>query len=108
MIRKTLILIKIMFYFFYIVKAQVIVFLFWKPKSYESSYVGFSNHYKIFWIVIEVLFFYFNIFSMFLFAVITRPFSFQTLKDRRGFGGNDRRTSDFLEHCQDDIHWFTI
>jgi len=57
--------------------------------------------------VFETAFFYLNIISIFGFIVVSRFFTFSSLKDRAGFGGNNKKTKDFLEHASSDIYWFT-
>lgn len=54
--------------------------------------------------------FYLNILSLFVFIVFSRCFSFRSLRDTFSKGGIciQRNKIDFLEHCQDDIHWFTV
>ena len=107
-LRKSLMLLKTAIYFNFIIHAQVSTMKHYYPQDYSSFSGNLLYHYKIYWIVIEVLFFYLNIMAVFLFIVITRWKSFYTMRERAGYGGNLRRVSDFLEHCAHDIHWFTI
>lgn len=58
--------------------------------------------------LLSVLFFYFTIFAQMFFLTITKCFSFKTLRERSGFGGNLRYKIDFLFFVQHDIHWFLI
>mmetsp|Transcript_9819 Transcript_9819/g.16533 ORF Transcript_9819/g.16533 Transcript_9819/m.16533 type:complete len:220 (-) Transcript_9819:920-1579(-) len=60
------------------------------------------------WLLFEVVMFYFHIFSAIIFLVTSRFMSFRPMRERLGLGGNLRYKIDFLEYCQDDIHWFLI
>ena len=51
------------------------------------------------WIFIQVVIFYCNFFSMFIFLLLSRCFKFRTLREKAGLGGNLRNTTDFLEFC---------
>lgn len=59
-------------------------------------------------LLFEIIVFYFSIFSMMIFLVFTRFFSFRTIREQMGYGGNLRYKMDFLEYCKDDIHWVLI
>ena len=55
-----------------------------------------------------MLIFYFNIAGLIIFLVFSRFRSFNTLREKAGYGSNLRYKVDFLDFCKDDIHWFTI
>ena len=82
---------------------------YYSPESYAGwgEFDNWDYHYLIFWLVVEIAFFYLNILSIFFFLIVSRIFSFHSLKDRAGFGGTNKKTRDFLEHASADIFWFT-
>lgn len=56
----------------------------------------------------ELLIFYFTIFGLMFFLLFSRFFSFRTIRERFGLGGNMRYKRDFLEFVQEDIHYTLI
>lgn len=93
----------------FVMKSQVMVMQYYSPESYSGwgDYQKWDYHFLIYWLLIEVSFFYCNIISIFAFLVVSRFFNFHSLKDRAGYGGNNRKTKDFLEHASADIYWFS-
>ena len=59
-------------------------------------------------LVYELLIFYFTIFGLMSFLLISRFFSFRTIRERFDLGGNMRYRRDFLEFVQDDVHYSLI
>ena len=59
-------------------------------------------------VVMEVLLFYFGIFGQIIFLLLSRCFSFKTMRERANLGGNMRYRIDFLDFVKDDIHYFLI
>ena len=56
----------------------------------------------------EILIFYLSICAQMLFLLISRCFSFKTIRERHSLGANMRNRKDFLEFVKDDIHYLII
>jgi len=101
-------IVKTMVNLVFVVKAQVIVLDNYAPEGYNGSDCDvYKYHYYVIVLVFECAYFYLNILSIFLFIAFSRIFEFSSLKDRAGFGGNNKKMKDFLEHASADIYWFT-
>lgn len=58
------------------------------------------------WLSYEVVAFYLNIIAMSVFLLLSSIKKFHSIRERLGFTTDQRKTSDFLNYCKDDIHWF--
>ena len=102
-VKKTLVAFKLFYYFAVITYVQVTVRSYFTPGTSEY---GQNNNHIICWLLYEVVIFYFSIFALIIFLILSRFKSFRTLRERVGYGGNMRYKIDFLDFCKDDIHWF--
>ena len=59
-------------------------------------------------VLFELLIFYFTIFALMAFLLVSRYFSFKTMRERMALGGNMRYRRDFLEFVQEDVHYSLI
>ena len=59
-------------------------------------------------VLFEILIFYFTIFGLMAFLLVSRSFSFKTIRERMDLGGNMRYRRDFLEFVQEDVHYTLI
>jgi hypothetical protein len=58
------------------------------------------------WLSYEVVIFYLNIVAMSVFLLLCSAKKFYSIRERLGFAADQRKTSDFLNYCKDDIFWF--
>ena len=58
------------------------------------------------WLSYEVITFYLNIVAMSVFLLLSSAKKYHSIRERLGFAADQRKTSDFLNYCKDDIHWF--
>ena len=97
--------------FYSVIIGQVSLFNFFDKKNgicYVDGNKQDPHTLTINWIVCQVFIFYFNFLSMLIFLVLSRIFKYRTLREKAGLAGNMRNSNDFLEFCQDDIHWITF
>ena len=52
--------------------------------------------------------FYLNIVAVGVFILFTSFKKFYSIRDRLGFSGDARKTSDYLGYIKDDINWFCM
>ena len=55
------------------------------------------------WLTYEIIAFYFDVIAIIFFLMIAKVKRFKSIKERLGFALNQRKTLDFLTHCQEDI-----
>jgi len=60
------------------------------------------------WLTIEVVLFYVNLTSLSVFIFIQNIKKFTSIRERVGLAGDMRKTMDFLNYAQDDVHWWSI
>jgi hypothetical protein len=58
------------------------------------------------WLSYEIVAFYLNIVAMSVFLLFSSVKKFYSIRERLGFATDQRKKSDFLNYCKEDIHWF--
>lgn len=102
---KNLLVTKIIIYFMSIVYVQneIIGFL----QADIDKLFNSQDQVEVL-VIVEILIFYFSILAQMIFLLISRCFSFKTMRERLNLGGNMRYRKDFLEFVKDDIHYMII
>ena len=90
---------KVLIYFTAIVYVQTVVI-----DNFDQE----KPDHQTIWLLYEVLLFYYNLAALLIFLIFSRFVSFQTLRERAGYGSDFRYKTDFLYFCKDDLHWFTL
>ena len=100
--------IKVLTVFLVMIYAQMILMYLVAPDSVEKNNKSGTFHAKRTVMYFEVLHFYFVLFSMIFFTLITRVFPFKTLRERQGYGLNMKNKQDFLFYVREDIPYFNM
>ena len=74
--------------------------------DYKECAETTNNMWVMSWLTYEVMCFYLNIMGIVLFLGVASLFKFKSFREREGFAGTMRKTKDFLNYCQEDLHWF--
>jgi hypothetical protein len=95
--------------FFSVMIAQCALFNIYNSNGICHAVQNLDYHsLSLNWMFLQFCIFYCNFLSMLIFLLLSRIFKFRTLREKAGLGGNLRNTTDFLEFCQDDVHWITF
>ena len=100
--KRLLILTKTLLYFATMTYVEYVIISHFDVDKKSAT----TKHSKLTSILLyEVMVFFLGITSLVLFLVFSRFLSFKTIRERLGFGGQMRYSTDFLEWVGDDVHW---
>jgi len=103
--------VKVMGYMFLVTKMIIFFILIIQIQSgidFTECAGAVGNSQVMAWLTIEVLLFYINLTSLSVFIFIQNIKKFTSIRERVGLAGDMRKTMDFLNYAQDDVHWWSI
>lgn len=108
--------VKTFAYFISVTYAQHEIFEFIYNQNQHIGEKGFNwnsakeyfSEVQAFWLIIEVIVFYLQVFSMMFVLFFSTCWKYKPLKERFGAASNKRFTEDFLDFASEHIHWSNI
>ena len=77
-------------------------------KFADNDLDHFERRPVLVWLVIKIMMFYVNIFSIIILMLITKCVRFKTIRERINMADRDIKNKDYLLKIEKDIHWFQI